>query len=89
MHRFIVPRTSPKSATSRSSRGERPLIEGRQIASRMAAAKSERSSDVPAAPISSKIVPAIAAPNCSEAMATMTRSRSCSGLEPVPGPKQP
>ena len=72
MQRFIVPSTSPKSAMSRRSRAERPRTEGRQIASRIAAAKSERSSDVPAAPISSKIVPAIAAPNCSDVMATMT-----------------
>ena len=44
---------------SRRSRAERPRSEGRQTASRIAAAKSERSSDVPAAPISSKIVPAM------------------------------
>jgi hypothetical protein len=38
----------------------------------MAAAKSARSSAVPAGPISSKIVPASAAPNCSYVMATTT-----------------
>jgi hypothetical protein len=54
------------------SRAGWPRSDGRQTASRIAAANSERSSDVAAGPISSKIVPAIAAPNCSDAIATTT-----------------
>ena len=72
MQRFIAPRTSPKSATSRTSRALWPRSDGRQTSSRMAAANSARSSAVPAGPISSKIVPASAAPNCSDVMATTT-----------------
>src|SRR3954447_6584161 len=68
----MTPSVSPNwPASSRSGRAT-PRTRGRQIASRISAAKPTRSVEAPAGPRSSKIVAANAAPNCTELAAART-----------------
>ena len=78
---------SPNSTASRSAPPATPRTFGRQIATRITAAKAVRSSTVPDGPSSSNSVVATAAPTCTDSTEPITNPIDVARSAPLRRPR--